>query len=547
MSTVASIIPYSRGKAAVVVQRDGVEVIAFATDVGVLSCLAHSAPDCAACMAAQGPGRAFRRDVRHTDAANAADALVSAMGGADRIFCEVLPSSGENGVRAGKVLGCLMGRGLNPEFVPLTHRARSGGGALADARALLAQVTHGGVRPVYVAANGDATTDLAKVDARDLGPIGHVEPVGECHAAPCDCGQEEPPPALARRVAGVDPGTDATPIVRVDLNGDVTFRLKESTQREVAAALEFCDHVDDYIVGVAPAPDEGAPPPERARRVGGVDPGTAHVAVVVGEGDALPLKMIFTKVIPVGRLVELVTPRTFRRRDGSTGTTTHRREVTDEDIENLIAEVLDTLAKYGVVRVAIERATHLQGGPSEFGRVASLLRAAHVGGELAGAIRAWLAGVGSVVTCSSAEARRHACDAAKMPLREERSAKGKRLPRDHRAAARALYQGEVPSGTGDHAVDAAVAALWAAKSPSTPRVPRAAGAPRLYLKRNAQRQAARDAAVAAGCPGCVGHHRVPCPLAVAANARRAAAMVGNKNRSRGNMPQKIDANTVAKS
>lgn len=251
---------------------------------------------------------------------------------------------------------------------------------------------------------------------------------------------------------------------------------------------------------LAAAPVE--PPAPRGPRVGGIDPGAHWVAVTVAEGEAAPLAYVASRVFDVGRLVALPKPKVTKRKDGTQHSQTHRRVIEDEDVDALLADVLRYLRGLGVERVVVERATHFYG--SGGAQAAGLARAQWVGGELAGALR--VAGA-RVETVSSATWR----GAAKKSVRAK----------DWRAAVVAGLMGWPSPMPGEHAVDAAGAALYAVTKPAPKAEPKPKGPTKPRRERSsADAHAARAAKRAAdraakGCK-CQGRrrHAKDCPARV---------------------------------
>lgn len=152
------------------------------------------------------------------------------------------------------------------------------------------------------------------------------------------------------------------------------------------------------LPGVEPAPTSAAPSPADdedeelapaalGTRIAGIDPGTHHVAIAVAEvapeGSPAPLRYLASHTFPLGRMVPRAKPITYP--DGRTSTEFHK--VTRRDVERLIASVRDYLSDNGATVAVVERVRQLRGG-NVAALAAGLLNAQHVGGELAGALRA---------------------------------------------------------------------------------------------------------------------------------------------------------------
>lgn len=141
----------------------------------------------------------------------------------------------------------------------------------------------------------------------------------------------------------------------------------------------------------SPADDDGADelaPAAPGARVAGIDPGTHYVAVaiveVAPEGSPAPLRYLASHTFPLGRMVPRAKPKTYP--DGRTSTEFHK--VTRRDVERLIASVRDYLSDNGATVAVVERVRQFRGGENAHAVAAGLLNAQHVGGELAGALRA---------------------------------------------------------------------------------------------------------------------------------------------------------------
>jgi hypothetical protein len=449
----AAVVPYQGGRAAVAVARGGVRVAAVDVEVGRVVCLAHGLAGCAPCTAEQdrrikagvrsAERTMFRRNVEPADVDAAAVAIVDVLisHGVKDVCFEARGGSGEAALRG--------------MMVETAIREALPAGLVVDCLTRLPARTKGG-------ALGDACALLGYPPAKEVPPaarIAHVEHQVE--------------PAAPEAPAVEPPGVDVAPAL--------------------------------------------------ALRVAGVDPGTKRVAVVIGEGTAAPLRLIASKVFPV-------------------------KDAKDSaEIGRLVADVLAFLSKYGVERVTVERAVF---GQSKAGEgmlpavVGSLLLSAHLGGELAGAIRAWFAqrpditiASAPVLTCSSTEWRNAACDAAKVE--RKMGPKGRPIKRtrgEAYPAVRALFLGQLPGDV--DTLDAAGACLWTARTAAkVERVVRAEGTkgPRAskHAKRNAVRAAERAAAGCSCEPGVRGRvvHVEGCPVKVAADAKRSGAMKGNRNRA----------------
>lgn len=86
-------------------------------------------------------------------------------------------------------------------------------------------------------------------------------------------------------------------------------------------------------------------------RRAGIDPGSGHLAVVITNGDTIPLSLhVQPKTFEVGRLV----PRKKPIVTTSGYTLTHRRELDSPDVQKVALEVLAYLLEHSVERAVIE-------------------------------------------------------------------------------------------------------------------------------------------------------------------------------------------------
>jgi hypothetical protein len=269
-----------------------------------------------------------------------------------------------------------------------------------------------------------------------------------------------------------------------------------------------------------PTPATTAP---QGPRVAGVDPGERWIAVCVGAltGDpAAPLAYVASLQVEIER--------------------TGKDQPTDEQLDAAVGKAVDFCELHGVERAVVERAVNVHRAPGKSaeegaGLAAYLLRGQYVAGMLRGALRAARREGGGplipgrVESVSSVKGRNHV-----RRLDGLAAVKGVAWqPSAHRA-----FGGTIPAGVGEHVLDAAVCAVWAtrpeegAKGEATPRAPRelGKGRPSGAAREKAKRDAARREAGCV-CPGA--RHEKGCPIAVAANAKRAAAMAGNGNARKG--------------
>lgn len=292
--------------------------------------------------------------------------------------------------------------------------------------------------------------------------------------------------------------------------------LAASAERAPVAPVAPAPHA-------VPAPDLTLPLVPLGPRVAGLDPGSAHVGLVIGEGSAAPLRCLIARTIDVGERVALARPRTGTRPDGTTYTTTHRHTVTAEHVDACASAVVAELVRAGVTRLAIEHADTVRMDPKH--------AAAHSSIATAMARQAWIAGV------IGERARVLGIDVLRVGASTWRGAVAGRGQRGGDGAERipaAIAAGYVGWTAGDeHALDAAGVVLWLVRpAEPAPRAPRAvapAGVPAPARTRQVGDGArARSAAKertntaaraaerrAAGCACTSPRHARACPLFVA--------------------------------
>jgi hypothetical protein len=211
---------------------------------------------------------------------------------------------------------------------------------------------------------------------------------------------------------------------------------------------------------------------------------------------------------------------------------THRREITDSDMEALLGEIVAFLHEHQVDHAAIERATHFAGadGAGVGARAALMLRSQHVGGEIAGTLRA-APFLTSVRTSSSTHCRAALRKVYGCACRQKKHTKACMV-----AAVTRAFGGTLPTDD-EHVVDAGVVAAARAlperkREPRAERAEGAAAPKRSSAASNAARtRAKQEKRAALGCH-CEGRGHVDgCPVKVAENAKRSAAMKGNANRT----------------
>lgn len=208
----------------------------------------------------------------------------------------------------------------------------------------------------------------------------------------------------------------------------------------------------------------------------GVDPGSAHVGLVITAGDAVPLRLLHRETIEVGTVVPLATPRTGVRRDGTPWTMSHHRVITGEDVARIASRCVELAREHGVERVLTEHVNDvfLRDFPerSHTSRATCINRATWVEGEIRGELRALGFDVAEGIRMVSARAR----------VRPARGATATGLP----AAIQAGIDGW-PERSGEHERDAAVLCLYDVLPPRVsgrrklgePRPPKPAKVPRV--------------------------------------------------------------------
>ena len=220
-------------------------------------------------------------------------------------------------------------------------------------------------------------------------------------------------------------------------------------------------------------------------RYAGIDPGTARIAVVIGETVAAaggrPI-FVASRVYAIGR-VERIRGR-------------NRHAFADDDVDVACAEIAMLLRAHGVTRAAIESSN---GGM--FGNAAEATRANHVGGVIYGYLRR----------------EGLACQRLTESTWYHRIVKGKRGKR-HRAdpkllaALQAGFAGTWPVTSNEDVRDAGGVMLAMVTDPSPPKRsrPRPVVVQRPPHQRRAQARAAKRAAAGCTCRG-TSTHRLDCP------------------------------------
>jgi len=216
-----------------------------------------------------------------------------------------------------------------------------------------------------------------------------------------------------------------------------------------------------------------------------IDPGSAHLGVVVSEGDAPPLRLLYRATLDVGEMRPLAKPKTGTRRDGTPWTMTHRRSVTSEHVAMLCLKVLDICREHDVTRGITEHVEHVFLDPEKTiaahrSQATALSRSSWVAGEIRGTLRA--AGIEMAPGVPQASAR------ARVVGRKKGVRGGSSPERIPEAVRRGFV--DWPAEAGEHERDAAVLALYDATpvdapppvvpgEPAKPRKPRVKKAPEL--------------------------------------------------------------------
>lgn len=202
-------------------------------------------------------------------------------------------------------------------------------------------------------------------------------------------------------------------------------------------------------------------PPPPPRRIG-IDPGSAHLGLVVAEGDAAPLRLLHRATLDVGEMRPRAVPISGVRKDGTTWTQTHRRVVTTEHVALLSLKVLDICREHDVTRAVIEHVEHVFLDPDKStaahrSQATALNRSSWVAGDIQGTLRA--AGI-EVVVVPQATARARAVGRSK----------GRRGGSSPERIPDAVRRGFVdwPAEAGEHERDAAVLAIYDVTPASSP-------------------------------------------------------------------------------
>jgi len=491
--TRAAVIPYSQGACSVVVAADGLPAPvthAESWPVGSVVPIEDAAP---------GAKRNARREVTSGDAWNAARAIVAAVSahGSASValdWTEATGAGGDAARRVGEAVEQLCAcAGITVE--------RFTGWRVSSRDAILAAVASGFTgwpdsAPYYVCAQAGALWLHAGGSAMPRRSTSRKGIASPLPAAPASGGLPS---------AEVEPAPTAQPR---EVSAEVA-RIQRSIADAVAnRELPIVDD-DGHYHGSHHGP-----------RYAGIDPGSGHVALVVGLGDAPPLHLVHVQKFSVGEIVPLPKPRTVKRADGSTYEVTTRRSLTGPMVEACAADVVATLVRFGVTHLAIEHVDHAFFGRDSkgaaFGVMTQLIQTAWIEGQIRAGARA--AGI-EVAEVAATSWRAVVAGRAKGKT----GGAGRELVP---AAVRAGFDSwPVGGNDGGHLYDAGGILLWLimrdAVKQKSKRAPRDPSAPKRRTTkptREANRERhRRDAAawkVKTGCtcpPGKRGRHPRDCP------------------------------------
>jgi hypothetical protein len=530
--TRAAFAPFHNGRALLYVENIG----ALPTwEIGRIVCREHGRGGCAECAGlpvVKGQPLPLMRTITQANVETLTTDVMEVVlaRGITHLVIEEAVGQGPEAERqawiAGEMCAALLGVGVEVEMVPLPREGRSHDLSVR-ARALLA------------IAGGEVVPPKPRVDAPSRGHAG----AGDLGAGEA---REETDDALEDNANAVR--VDGRTAVSGDSSGDQEGRERRNDRdvdRSRRAAGQEAEARGEQ--GIPATGEDVASTGGEVRaavlvsgpRVAGIDPGSHWISVTVCARTPTGLVYVASLPVEVGRVEELVKPRTAKRADGSTYEVKRRRVIEDEDTMAAIAEVVPFLAAHGVEDVAVEMATHFHGSDDparDRARAVGMLRAQRIGGKIEGVLCAGaVPSVRSVRTVSSKAARAAACKASGV--------------KTWREAARVVVAG-MPAVVNEHAVDAAVAAAWLERPVAEKRA-------RTSRERKAQSESAKAAAKvrrdalraeerrAKGCPGppaCVGRrHADACPIKIAANEARSHKMMGTANaagphRRRGDVP-----------
>lgn len=273
-----------------------------------------------------------------------------------------------------------------------------------------------------------------------------------------------------------------------------------------------------------------------------VDPGSAKTSLEITDGDG-PLRHVFGETFEVGRLVELSEPRIVQREGYGPVTYTHRRVVTLDDVDAIVAKLIALLTEHSVERLLIEWVEHPFVSADKGGSAAKTARKASSQSEAT----LWSE---RIVSALRAEAKRARIEVVLVPsatwrarlrpvlralapagvtpqeLTEREDAEpipnGGSAVRGRGVALKPLLRASIegwPDDADEHLRDCGGMLVWDVLPPihrpaSTKREPSAAKVSRTRKESRGQaerRAEARAARIAAGC-ACEKKHRRECPL-----------------------------------
>ena len=257
----------------------------------------------------------------------------------------------------------------------------------------------------------------------------------------------------------------------------------------------------------APLPREPRPILPGAR-IAAVDPGSAHVGMVVAEGHELPLRCLLADTLPLGERVPLREPKVRVLASGKTKVTTHRHSVRTEHVDALVAEVVSRLVAHGVTHLALEHVDSVYLDAEK--------ASAHVAQATAIARASWVDGaIGEAARAAGIEVLRVTASAWRAAIVRRKGLEHVDADKRVEAVVRAGFSNWPDAD--EHAADAAGLCMWLVR----PREERAAKAARLVVEvtprgvKVTRRTAERAARAAGGCVCTSPRHRRECPMFVA--------------------------------
>jgi hypothetical protein len=275
----------------------------------------------------------------------------------------------------------------------------------------------------------------------------------------------------------------------------------------------------------------------------GLDPGSAHVSLVVTQGRALSLTLLFAHTFDLGARVPLAKPKIVTRY-GKTFEVTTRHSVTQEHVDKLADEILAVLVRLHVDRLVIEHVDSVHVSAERASGASSIattiLRTTWIEREIA--VRARLAGIACenvtaatwrAVVAGRSPGKRGGAGAELIPAAIAAGIAGwPAVSDEHERDAAGLCIYPVALAEREARVEAArlvvpkrrdLCGAKAARAPRSrkPRDP-AAGPRRASPSDERKAERKRLERAAAGCQCGSGRHRTECPLSTA--GRIAAAV-----------------------